>query len=243
MENRNKNSIPFDLLLKILLEEHTLKKTKECPEDEILIKYYLNLLPLPKKYKLDQHISQCEFCKTELNLIKQDEQIISSITQEEYNKNKEVAKKFVAIYRKKYVKPKLKLSVGKNLVEILKESFFFKPVYNLQEFIKSLQTLPEGAVGFSIPLQKYVIRQVELADTKIIIKLTADENQNLYIELLFTKQLNPLDGVTVQINKEQSYVSHNGKVELQLHTSGEYNIEVSLPDKTKFDFEIEVAKH
>ncbi|MEN3013441.1 MAG: hypothetical protein ABDH23_02355 [Endomicrobiia bacterium] len=244
--NRNqkseKNSIHINNLLKIMFDEHDLKKTKDCPELDVLIDYYLDILPPYKKNKLTQHISSCDYCREEIELMNEDEKFKNSFTEQELEQYNQIAQKFTMEILQRKIKHKIKISTGKNVIEVLKESFLFKPIYDIKSFMKSLnKALP--AFAFISTKQEYLLRQTEIKGVKMTLKLTLDENQNLRVDLLFTKDLVPVDGVVVTINKEQKFHSQNGVVTFTLTPANEYDIEISLPDNTSFDFVLDVVEH
>lgn len=232
--------LSLDDILYIIADLHELDRTPECPSDVELAQYFAGVLPEEKSKKLAEHISQCKYCKEEIRIIEQLKQEQEKIPPEEFEKHRDEAKRIAQKIKEK-IQKSINVRIEENIVKVVKESLFFKPVVDLQQFAR-YSAQPMYALITS-PLNQ-IIRETEVAGTKIRMKVLVDERKRVIMELLFLKgDINPVEGVEVKIGKEQSYTSTSGKVSFELPTTGEYEIEITLPDKKTFEFSLFLTKH
>lgn len=231
--------LSLDDILYIIGDLHELDRTPECPSNVELAQYFVNLLPEEKTKKLTQHISQCKYCKEEIELLKQLQQEQENIPPEEFEKYRAQTQKIAQKIKTKLQKS-LSINVIENIVKVVKESPLWKAVIDIQKFA---QPSTQPMFALLTPRQNEIIRETEVGDTKIKMKVSVDEQKRVFLELLFLKGIAAVNGVQVKVGKEQSYTSINGKVQLELPTTGEYDIEITLPDKKTFGFSLFLTKH
>lgn len=234
--------LSLDDILYLIANEHQMNRTPNCPSDIELAQYFTNLLPEDRSKKLAEHISRCNYCSEEIRILSQLQQISYSEENEIEKQQPHISKAVERFKLKLKERKNFIIEVVENIIKVVKDSPLWKSVIDLQELIKQ-QVTPQYGIGFLTLPQNIIARETEVHGIKITMKVSVDKLNRVVLELLFLKDLFPVNGVKVKVGKEQSYVSTNGKVQVELPSSGNYDIEITLPDNNKFDFALLLKKH